>query len=485
MTRKMTIAAVVTAALFSGLAVTDGLARGGGGHGGGGHGGGHFGGHGGGHFGGHAGGFGGGRGMHGFHGIARASIHVRQGGHLAAHHALHNNLASHSGFAGHHQLGSDRRSINRNSLASRNVGRNSHDTFARTRNAFGNERGWQRWRNSYWAHAGDRRGGFGWYGPVFWPYGYGDAFSYVFSPYDYDPFWDYDFDGLLASLIYGSSYDPYGSYADAAYGAGGDDIYDGGYSVDSSAHDRRRHVAPAAPSATQIAETCSGLAPGVTDLPATIDKAVQPTQSERPAFADLHAASAKAAAVVKASCPSTVPLTPVSRLDAVQTRIEALVQAVQILRSPLDQLYAGLSDEQKQRIDGSGNKAGQAASGQSGGLPQICNGNAGGYAQLPMQRIEQVVQPTTQQRSALDALKDASAKAADELKSSCPTTVPATAPARLDAVEARLEAMDQAVKAIRPALDTFYTSLTDEQKARFDVMEQSQSGGGQPDPDHS
>jgi hypothetical protein len=49
----------------------------------------------------------------------------------------------------------------------------------------------------------------------------------------------------------------------------------------------------------------------------------------------------------------------------------------------------------------------------------------------------------------------------------------------LDTVEARLEAMDQAVKAIRPALDTFYTSLTDEQKARFNMMGQSQSGTGQ------
>ena len=83
------------------------------------------------------------------------------------------------------------------------------------------------------------------------------------------------------------------------------------------------------------------------------------------------------------------------------------------------------------------------------------------------------------QRSALDGLKDTSAKAADALKSSCPTTFPSTAAARLDAVEARLKAMDQAVKAIRPALDAFYTSLTDEQKARFNMMGQSQSGTGQ------
>ena len=128
------------------------------------------------------------------------------------------------------------------------------------------------------------------------------------------------------------------------------------------------------------------------------------------------------------------------------------------------------------RLEHAGNKAGQrAAFGQSG----ICSESAPGYAQPPVQRIEQVVRPTAQQRSALDGLKDTSAKAADALKASCPTTVPSTAAARLDAVEARLEAMDQAVKAIRPALDIFYTSLTDEQKARFNMMALSQAGTGQ------
>ena len=500
MTRKRMIVAVLAAALCTGVAVTDSLARGGGGGGGGGHGGGFGGGgHGGGFGGGHMAGFGGGhfggghfggahfggralghvgrigglgRGVHGFHGTARASMH---GGHVdqAAHHALHNNLAGHSGLAGRHQQAGD------HALSNRNAGRNGRENFVRTRNGFGNERGWQHWRNSSWAHDGDRRGGFGWYGPVFWPYGYGDVFSYVFSPYDYEPFWDYDFGGLLTSLFYGPSDYSYGSYA---YG---DNIYDGGYSVDSSTRHRRRHVARAtpsqnAPSAAQIAATCSGLAPGVTDLPTIIDKAVRPTQSEGAAFDDVNAASARAAEVVEASCPSVVPLTPLGRLDAVQKRTEALIQAVQIVRSPLDRLYAGLSDEQKQRLDGLGNKAGQqAAFGQSGGLTQICNESAPGYAQPPIQRIEQVVRPTAQQRSALDGLKDTSAKAADALKSSCPTTFPSTAASRLDAVEARLEAMDQAVKAIRPALDTFYTSLTDEQKARFNTMGQSQSGTGQ------
>ena len=67
----------------------------------------------------------------------------------------------------------------------------------------------------------------------------------------------------------------------------------------------------------------------------------------------------------------------------------------------------------------------------------------------------------------LDKLKDASAQAADMVKASCPTEPPASPPARLAAMASRLDAMLQAVQLVRPALDDFYGSLTDEQKAQF------------------
>jgi hypothetical protein len=37
-------------------------------------------------------------------------------------------------------------------------------------------------------------------------------------------------------------------------------------------------------------------------------------------------------------------------------------------------------------------------------------------------------------------------------------------------VQARLDAMLEAVKTERPAMDKFYSSLTDEQKARFNAL---------------
>jgi len=53
---------------------------------------------------------------------------------------------------------------------------------------------------------------------------------------------------------------------------------------------------------------------------------------------------------------------------------------------------------------------------------------------------------------------------------SCPTEAPQNPAERLDAITNRLDAMIQAVNTMRPALNTLYLSLSDEQKARFNVM---------------
>ena len=74
------------------------------------------------------------------------------------------------------------------------------------------------------------------------------------------------------------------------------------------------------------------------------------------------------------------------------------------------------------------------------------------------------------QRASLVALEAASTKAADTLKASCPTDNPLTPPARLAAIGQRLDAILQAVKTVRSALNDFYGMLTDEQKAKFEAI---------------
>src|SRR5262249_3068724 len=80
----------------------------------------------------------------------------------------------------------------------------------------------------------------------------------------------------------------------------------------------------------------------------------------------------------------------------------------------------------------------------------------------PIERISEVVQPTAAHRPALDELQAASAKAIEMLKSGCPKDLPSIPTGRLAAMEGRLQVMLAAVQTVRPALERFYQSLSDE-----------------------
>jgi hypothetical protein len=219
----------------------------------------------------------------------------------------------------------------------------------------------------------------------------------------------------------------------------------------------------------------------VTGLPIDrIRHAIQPTGEAVAALDELNDASSKASNVLSAACPSEPPLTPLARLDAVETRLEAMRKAIQIVRPPLASLYDSLSDEQRQRVNAIAteeNRHGRAtaAADTSGAdtLASLCSSQSESFTKLPVQRIEEVVKPTGPQQAALDQLNQASAKAADELRASCPAQTGGESPtARLDAMNNRLDAMVQAAKTLRPTLGTFYASLSDEQKAQFNSMGQ-------------
>ena len=298
--------------------------------------------------------------------------------------------------------------------------------------------------------------------------------SFVFWPYAvYNPFWFYGPDFILETVFWPG---PYGGYGYARpYGGYGYarpyDIYNyGGYASPPNHH---RRVAPSTtPSPAPLpAEACTGLAPGVTDLPIDhIARAVYPTGDQIAALDELKTASAKAADVLKASCPTEVPLTPVARLDALEKRLNLMLQAVQMMRDPLQAFYNSLSDEQKQQFEKTG--GGTAKESTANELANLCSEESANFTQLPTQAIEQSLKLNPQQKPALDQLGTASSKAVTELEKSCPTETPQNPADRLDAITKRLNAMIQAVDTIRPALNNFYASLSDDQKAHFNVMQQ-------------
>ena len=108
-----------------------------------------------------------------------------------------------------------------------------------------------------------------------------------------------------------------------------------------------------------------------------------------------------------------------------------------------------------------------------GAFGRMCGPGATGFTEWRTDRLEQALKLTDAQRPKFGEFKAASAKAAEAMRDACPTELPGTMTGRMEVMEKRTEAMLQAIKVVRPALDAFYATLTDQQKAQMN----SSSGG--------
>jgi hypothetical protein len=313
----------------------------------------------------------------------------------------------------------------------------------------------------WWRHP---HGGYGWVGPVFWPFAYYDLYDYTLWGQGYDyPFWDYGYTDIYAGLFAPYSYDELTAYLPS--GAIGTRTSGRGYAntVGQGGGSARAEVSD------QLAQLCGEDSREVAGLPIDqIEQTIQPDEAQRQALDDLASASIKAAQDIKAACPTQIALTAPGRLAAMQTRIEAMIQAVDTVQPALQRFYDLLSDDQKARLNALAQNVRQSQPIASS-LTQGCGTGQSGVADWPAEQIEARVHPTEAQRASLAALQEAAAKAADLLKS-CPATEPITPPARLQALGNRLDTMLQAVTMVRGALDDFYGKLSDEQKAQFEAI---------------
>ena len=330
--------------------------------------------------------------------------------------------------------------------------------------------GWYRdWRR--------HRRAFGWYGPLYWPYAYDSLFANVFIPYDdygdyaYDPFWDYGYSDIYAGMF--SPYD-----------------YDDLLTVRAPIGERRYASAPP-PGASettaairQLEPMCGDDSRDVAGVPVDeIQNAVNPDKKQVAALDELGNASVKAAQIVKASCPADIALTAPARIDNMKQRIDAMIEAVATVRKPLENFYGMLSDEQKARFNAVGQREENRREtrnnnrrGEDNGIAQSCGmTNA---TQWPQTQIERAVKPTAGQQKSLEALREATDKAAEQLKASCPSATPATPIERLAAIEARLHAMRDAISTVQAPLKEFYASLSDAQKAQFNTVGRPRSRQG-------
>jgi hypothetical protein len=315
--------------------------------------------------------------------------------------------------------------------------------------------GWHNGRggDGWWRH---RNGGFGWVGPVFWPFAYYDIYDYTLWGYGYDPlFWDYGYNDIYAGL-----FTPYG-YGDLTgyFPAGG-----GARVTVGQASGNRGAEMP-----DQLAQMCGEDSRDIAGLPIEqVQQAISPNDAQRAALDELANASVKAAQDIKAACPRQISLTAPARLASMQERIEAMIAAVGSVQPALQKFYDLLDDEQRARLNALGQNQRQDQR-RNKAARNTTTGVTTGSGSLA-QNCGATLHPTEAQRASLAALQDASAKAADMLKNSCQPTEAITPPARLEAIGDRLDTMLQAVKTVRAALDNFYGSLNDEQKAQFEAI---------------
>jgi len=303
--------------------------------------------------------------------------------------------------------------------------------------------GWQRHRS--------RPVVIGWAGPMFWPYAYDDFVDYTFYPHAYDTFWPYAYDDLYEGA--------FGRYAEG---------YGGTYAAVGRT--------PKSGSARAVGtDLCTGQTAGLTDWPIErIAQTVAPDDTQRAALDELKVATAQALDILEAACPTDLSSTPTGRIEAMGLRLDAMLQAVRLLRPALEKFYQSLNEEQKARFNALGADDDPDQQQSRRDLTQACGERASGIASLPLERIERAVRPDEAQRDALSELRDATAEAIELLKSDCPTYRALTPVVRLEAMEKRLEAMSRAVHTVQPALEKFYGSLGDEQKERFNRLSPTQ-----------
>jgi len=271
----------------------------------------------------------------------------------------------------------------------------------------------------------------------FWPQLSDDVFDYVFWPSGKDDrLWAYGYDDIVGGAVRPPAREPAprrGARATSVAAAGA--------------------AVPTDCASQQGSATAGSLAD-------RIEQTIQPTADQRAKIDTLRTSLQRAFEYLDHACPADRPQTPTARLDAMEDRIWAGRQALLVVRAPLEQLYASLSDEQKARLNG---PAVQSTPRSAGCRP----GNVDLVAALTGGRGRQAAQVAPTQRPALEALQKTSAGLARLLATSCPAGLPGTPIERLDAADKRLNSMLYAVVTLRAPLDGFYASLTDEQKQQM------------------
>jgi hypothetical protein len=104
-----------------------------------------------------------------------------------------------------------------------------------------------------------------------------------------------------------------------------------------------------------------------------------------------------------------------------------------------------------------------------GGFNALCNPRAAELAARTIEQIDRFIAATPPQRVHLEEMKAALSRATDLTDGVCPNAIPQSSQARLAFMARRLGSLHEAVKTVSEVFDTFYASLSEEQKVRLDA----------------
>jgi hypothetical protein len=304
--------------------------------------------------------------------------------------------------------------------------------------------------NGWWRHG---NGGYGWVGPLFWPFAIYDIYDYTIWG-DGIGLWDYGYVDIYAAIFAPYDHDDLAAYTGA------------------SPFDRRHRIVP------PLQQLCGDDSREIAGLPINqIQQAIRLDEAQRAALDDLANALVSAAQMIRASCPMQTAFSAPHRLAVMQQRIGAMIKAELGVQQPLGQFYDLLDDEQEARLNAlaEDRRKISAANGATEAPAQGCGAARPAALQWPANEIEARLHPNDAQRAALKVLQDANARAVDILNNACQPKDVTTLPIRLDAVDGRLDAMQQAVHLVSAALEDFYATLSDEQKVQFEAIGQKRT----------
>jgi hypothetical protein len=283
---------------------------------------------------------------------------------------------------------------------------------------------------------------------MFWPFAIYELYDYAMWA-DGAGFWGYGYPDIHAAI-----FSPYDRTELAAY-------------TGSRPSGRRHRRVPL------VVQLCGDDSRPISEgLIGQLQQTVQPgNEAQRTALEDLATALITAAHMIRATCPTQAAVTAPERLTAMQQRIGVMIKAQSTVQPALIKFYDLLDDEQEVRLNAlaEDRRKSSPADGDREASAQACGPAQPSALQWPAAEIETRLRLNDTQRAALKVLQDAGATAIGIL-SACRPEDATTPPARLDAVEGRLEAMQQAVHLVSSALGDFYAALSDEQKAQFEAI---------------